>query len=66
MVVKKWLYNLFEILSLRRYVLLLANYSKGGTHAATPKGEAFALISNAFWKGNGLEFLTPIASNKNG
>jgi hypothetical protein len=66
MVVKKWLYNLFEILSLRRSMFFLANYSKGGTHAATPRGEALALISNAFWKRNGLELFTPIASNKNG
>jgi hypothetical protein len=47
-------------------MFFLANYSKGGTHAATPRGEALALISNAFWKRNGLELFTPIASNKNG
>jgi len=39
---------------------------KGGQTLQPPRVKAFALISNAFWKGNGLELLTPIASNKKG
>jgi hypothetical protein len=41
------------------------NYSKRGTHVATPKGRSFRANFKCAWEGGGLELLAPIAF-KNG
>jgi hypothetical protein len=41
------------------------NYSKWGTHVATPKGRSFRANFKCAWEGSGLELLAPITF-KNG
>jgi hypothetical protein len=49
-----------------RFVFLLVNCSKRGTHVTCLKGTRSHADFKCAWKGNGPELLAPIASNKNG
>jgi hypothetical protein len=46
-------------------MLLLANYSKGGTHVVAPKVKSFFADLKCAWKGMGPKLFTLIVSNKN-
>jgi hypothetical protein len=46
-------------------MLLLANYSKGGTHVVAPKGRNSFVDFKCAWKGRGPKLFTNVASNKN-
>jgi len=46
-------------------MLLLANYSKGGTHVVAPRVKSFFVDLKCVWKGRGPKLFTPIVSNEN-
>jgi hypothetical protein len=61
MLLKEWSCN--DIL--KAVCTFFSQLFKRGTHVITPRGISSHIDFKRMWKGNGLEFLTPLVSNKN-